>query len=252
MRRLALVCLAASLAPPAAADTVLEFDTTDDAASTVRIVAGAVRIDGARGDENEWMLYRSAENALFIVSPADTSYTRLDEAAIDALGGQMDAARAEWADQLARLPPEQRAMAEKMMQQMTGGASLEKAPAPEPKPTGEQQTVAGIDCADYVVNTGRGSEKLCVAEPEALAMSDDEFTTVRDMYTLLAKLSEATGFAGSAAPRADKLPGVPILIQQASGDRKQRLRSVAHPDLDAGIFRIPDDYRERDPKSLSR
>lgn len=252
MRRLAIVCLLASLAPPVAADTVLEFDTTDEAASTVRIVDDAVRIDGAGGAAGEWMLYRAADDALFIVSPRDASYTRLDEQSIAALGGQMDAARAEWAKQMAKLPPEQRAMAEKMMKQMTGGASLDKAPPPEPRPTGSEQTVAGFACADYVVDTGKGTEQLCVAKPDVLDMTADEFDTVRGMYALLAKLSEATGFAGSAAPRADNLPGVPILIQTAGGDRKQRLRSVSHREQAADDFRVPEGYTERDPQSLAR
>ena len=71
MRTLLFACVA-SVALPAAADTVLSFDTTDQqTASTVRMVDGAVRIDGQQAAE--WMLYQADENALFIVSPRDRS-----------------------------------------------------------------------------------------------------------------------------------------------------------------------------------
>lgn len=248
MRTLLFACVA-SVALPAAADTVLSFDTTDQqTASTVRMVDGAVRIDGQQA--GEWMLYQADENALFIVSPRDQSYTRMDEAGIRQLGGQMDAARTEWEAELAKLPPEQRAMAEQMMQRMTGGRSLEKTAPPEPRPTGSSQTVAGVQCANYVVEQRGASESLCVAKPDALGLSEEEYATVQAMYRLLAKLSEATGFAGSAAPRADKLPGVPVLIEREGGKSRQRLTGVTHPNLESSVFALPSGYTERDPSSL--
>ncbi|WP_348675282.1 hypothetical protein [uncultured Abyssibacter sp.] len=250
MRALMLLC-AASVAPTVHADTVLSFDTTDaGAASTVQLVDGAVRIDG--GESGEWMLYKADEDTLFIISPTDRSYTRVDEAGIRKLGGQMDAARAEWEAEMAKLPPEQRAMAEQMMQRMTGGRTLKKTAPPEPQATGSSQSVAGVKCENYVVEQRGAKETLCVAAPDDLGMSDEEYETVQAMYALLAKLSEATGFAGSAAPRADKLPGVPVLIDSQGGERKrnQRLTGVKHPELRSSVFALPSGYAERDPSDL--
>ena len=248
MRALMFLCVA-SVAPAAIADIVLSFDTTDEsAASMVRLVDGAVRIDG--GKSNAWMLYQASEDTLFIVSPTDKSYTRIDEAGIAKLGGQMDAARAEWEAEMDKLPPEQRAMAEQMMQRMTGGRSLKKTAPPEPQATGSSLTVAGVKCENYVVEQRGAKETLCVADPDDLGLSDEEYETVQAMYALLAKLGEATGFAGSAAPRADKLPGVPVLIDSRGGQRKQRLTGVEHPNLESSVFALPSGYSERDPSSL--
>lgn len=232
---------------PAIADTTLVFDDARGQTSTVRLTEGLVRLDG---NDQGWMLYRAEEDAAYIVSPADKSYTRIDRAGIAALGGQMDAARAQMERELANLPPEQRAMAEQMMARMLGNTDKPAEP-PKPVATGQRRTVNAVDCEDHALSARQGgqSELLCLAQPKALGMSKAENDTVQAMYALLSSLSQATGFAGMPAPAAADLPGVPVLIER-DGKARQTLTGVSHESIDRGLYALPDGYTERDASSL--
>lgn len=223
------------------------FDDAGGQTSTVRLTDGLVRMDG--GDEG-WMLYRAEEDAAYIVSPSDKSYTRIDRDGIAALGGQMDAARAQMQRELANLPPEQRAMAEQMMTRMMGGADKPAEP-PKPVATGNRRTVGQVACEDHVLSARGGgkAEVMCLARPEALGMSGAENDTVQSMYVLLGSLSQATGFAGMPAPAAAELPGIPVLIER-DGTARQTLTGVSHEPIDRALYSLPPGYTERDASSL--
>lgn len=233
-------------AGPAMADTTLVFDVAGQPQSTVRLVDGLVRMDGG---PTGWVLYRADEDTAYMVNPADKTYTRIDRDGIAALGGQMSAAKAQMEKELAKMPPEQRAMAEQMMARMMGKMAEPPTP-PTPKATGESRTVAKVDCDDYTYTRDNGeTDTLCVAAAKALEMSKAEYATVRKMYDMLSELSRATGFAAAATPNMDAVEGLPILVT-TDGAQQQRLTTVSHDKIDRALYSLPAGYAERDPSSL--
>ena len=230
----------------AVADTTLVFDVTGQPQSTVRLVDGLVRMDGGPAG---WVLYRAAEDTAYMVNPDDKTYTRIDRDGIAMLGGQVNAARAQMEQELAKMPPEQRAMAEQMMARMLGKLDAPPKP-PTPKATGESRKVGKVACDDYTYDKPNGqTDVLCVASAKALDVSSGEYDTVRKMYDMLSELSRATGFAAAATPNMDTVDGLPILVT-TDGAPQQRLTSVSHDKIDRALYSLPAGYTERDPSSL--
>ena len=95
------------------------------------------------------VVFDSGKQALYIINPEAKTYSELTKADADRMGGQINDAMAQMQAQLANMPPEQRAMVEKMMAARMGGAGRGAAAAKtEYRKTGTD-TVGKWPCDKY-------------------------------------------------------------------------------------------------------
>lgn len=107
------------------------------------------------------MIFRGDKELAWSVNHEQKEYIEMTKESMDELGQTMNSAMAQMKEQMANMPPEQRAMMEKMLQGQLGGA--QGAPPAESravtyKKTGEKKTVSGYPCVKYDVL--RGKEKV--------------------------------------------------------------------------------------------
>ena len=109
---------------------------------------------------------------MYIIDDADKSYVAFDKATMEQLAKKITAAMAQMKEQLAKLPPEQRAQMEQMMPGMSDG---EKKWAVEAVDTGKSDKVDGRACRVWdIKRNGELDDQLCVV-PYSVAAGQGKF-----------------------------------------------------------------------------
>ncbi len=254
--------LLAALSLPAAAagGAVLEFETTDagDGASTTRVSAegGSSRIETVAGTEDAaGMIFDGERGAMLILDHDRREYSVLDEATLQQMATQVGSAMQQMREALEDMPPEQRAMAERMMKQQMPEAQAEASMLEE---TGETDSINGFDCRWYeVTESGRKTTELCVASWSEIDGGEEAAGPMRRMAAFFQEMarqfSEAAGMdvmgrQESLFAHLEEVDGYPVLVRDLRADggvrSETRLTSAETADVDPALFEPPADYRE--------
>lgn len=160
-------------------------------------------------------------------------------------------------ERLAKLPPQQRAVAEQQLRGLSGGAAA--APATYAK-TGMTKTVSTGRCEVYGKTVdGQKQEELCIAPISALGLTDADFR-VLDLF------SQFMGPIATSpiAPRADYLnwavmnkaigfSGIPLEATLLSGGRpalQDTMQKVERTTIQAAEFDLPPGLTKRELTGL--
>jgi hypothetical protein len=184
------------------------------------------------------------------------TYSVVDKATMDRMGGQMAEARKQMEAQMANMPPERRAMMEQMMSQMGGGAgaAMKKAVKRDVTATGRTETVSGFKCAVWeVALDGVKDQEVCATSPGSLPGGPEVLKTMREMGEMLKGLTEGLGSmarrtAADAWSDLAKINGVPILTRDFEGGKatsETRLTAIRSESVPASMFEVPAGYKER-------
>ena len=174
----------------------------------------------------------------------------------DGLGCQVGAGGRELGQQVRNLSPEQR----KKWEQMLGGnVSLDQiASAAEPVQqasivkTGLGKNVAGVSCEQMNVLEGKATvAEVCLAKPDALQLSGEDYATLRSLFGLSERIAVKTH--GLAKQFGVKLPnlsvreilGVPIEMRDLSGKQhgSVTLSRIVTSAVAEDVMQIPGGYR---------
>jgi hypothetical protein len=252
----ALAALTVACAGTARAEYILELEERSNGdVNEIRILVGDGRLAAVDDEGTVEMIFERASETIFMLDHDDRQYVRLDRQSIDSLMGEMDSAMAEMRRQLAAMPPEQRAMAERMMSGMMGGAAAapQERPRRDMRRTSRRGEAAGIACnwydmyeADVQVGTA------CVANAEAVPGGADMVAMINAMSTiydeLLTRMAESLPIAMPANPLLPmtEAGGLPIHSTEIHGDETIEvvLRSVRAEAVDPAIFSVPAGYSE--------
>ncbi len=188
--------------------------------------------------------------AMYVLDPKTKSYRRIDKATVDQMTAQLGEARKKMQAALANMPPERRAMMEKMMGQAMGGAPDPTAARRALSNTGRTETVAGIKCTVWEASVaGQKQEELCAAAPGAVPGGDEMVKTLREVREML------KGFTQNFAGRVDNawrdletINGAPILTREFSGGKvtsETRLAAARKESVPAAQFEVPAGYTEK-------
>jgi len=153
-RTIAACLLSFLIAAPAYPGTVFEFATKEFGGAepiigTVQMsTSGAntrLEIISVTSAEAGGLIYRGDNNEMIMLDHFQGSYIKIDQAQMNAIAGKVSTAMSQMQEALADMPPEQRAMAEQMMQRQI------PAQAPERSPNiiaslGSHGVVAGVPC----------------------------------------------------------------------------------------------------------
>jgi hypothetical protein len=262
----AALSLALALSSPALAGVVIELESrdlvADQATPSHKIFADGemLRMEVQGGeDQDTTMIFR--DNVIYIVNHRDKSYFKLDEAMLEELGSQVSQAMKMMEEKLAQLPPEQRAMVEKMMQGQMGaqmqGGMLGGAPQPQRIEAEGSQKVESYSCKKYGVY--RGTEKtseILVAPADEVGAAAEALDAIRAMArfseTMLESFKDSplAGMVDNPYQVLSEIDGFPVVTREFEGGRATEetvLKSANRESLDAGLFKPPADYKEKDP-----
>lgn len=268
LTRNTLLASALALPLPALGGSVLvlemkEYYEDPPVVSTIEISTegNATRMEVATPGRAEagGMIYRGDSSEMLALDHAGESYYVLDEESMQRMGAQLSGAMKQMQEALEAMPPDQRAMAEKMMKQHM---PQEMTPSERPPATlhasGMEDTVNGFDCDYYEVRRDeRKVRELCVTPWNEIPGGRDLAESLLGMAgffeRMTSTISKETGIAVMGDQQEifghlEELEGYPVLTREfdESGDvtSESVLRSAATEDLDPSLFQPPAGYRE--------
>ena len=252
MRRLVPFALALSLATAASAGVVVEYKQTDGKTTTDgKAWLGADRLRVESG--NSVIIFRGDQDVVRTWQVGEKTYTELTKAEMKEMSDMMSQAQAA----LASLPPEQRAMAEKMMAAHGGGgAAKAAAPAPEPVTfvaTGKTETINGWACTSYDAKRAGKTEGEYWATPfDQFGLKASDFDVFQDLQDFMRELGGpfAAKMDSTYAQRYGDggLPGPPIrVITTRDGvTSTHEITKLTREDVPASTFELPSGMTKRD------
>jgi len=216
---------------------------------------GAARME--QPSENpgaEYTIFR--DDVLYVVDPDKKSYVALDRETIEAVGGVVDDAMSRLRAELAKLPPEQRAMVEQMMGSKAG-AMMNSSAASAPvsaRDTGRTSESAGRRCAVWeLARDGEVFQELCVVGFSEVPGTEDLRTLAGRMKSLMEELSGTLSKLGVNPQDFEaitEVDGYPVRIRDVVGGQPAARETVVtdwrEEPLALTLFAIPEGYERRD------
>lgn len=260
------VCLLGFVAAaPSFADSILEFQSTEfgqeqPIVGTVQISTSGdntrLEINSVSSAEAGGMIFHGARDEMIILDHAQGSYMIIDQARMNAMASQVSQAMTQMQEALAAMPPEQRALAEQMMQRQFPAAAPKQSPDII-NALGSHGEVAGIECRNYeVMRDGRKVRELCMSDWDDIAGGQETAEALKDVAGFFESMRQA--FSGAGAMDAfdrqqelfghmNELDGYPILYRDfsASGalERQVILTSARQEDVSPRFFKPPQGYK---------
>lgn len=224
-----------------------------------------------RAGSSTQIIFRGDQGLVWALDTKTRTYMEIDKATMQSAGDQMSAAMKQVQEQLAKLPPEQRAMAEKMMQgQVPGMAGAPGAaggpgasaapggatPALEVKATGEKRTIQGYACTRYdVFWNGKKMSESWVAPWSEAKVKKEDLEALRSMAGFFEDLVESNpmlrGMSENSTYRgADRMEGFPVLVRRYDGDKvveETMLENLERKSVEASAFEVPAGFSKKQP-----
>jgi len=246
-----ILFMLASGAQAGTAYTMVETVGPTPKAIVVSVQGQSLRMD-EQGEST--MIFKGADGQAIAVDHEEQSYVALNREQVAATMEQLNPALAQMRKQLDSLPPDQRAMVEKMM-----GRKMPVQPGAPPKwdvdATGESGQHAGLDCEWYSVSReGVLQQRMCMADQDDITGGVEAVATMRQMAKFIdevfapirAQLPMVMG--DNPMANLEKMDGFPIITQRLSNGSVEsdlRFQGAVEVALDNNTFEPPAGYTER-------
>ena len=193
MKRLAFVAAVALVAAPLFAGVRIQSEDTNLA--TKKVTTDVILLDTNRlrvnSDDGKSVMFLTdgGRNRMVMLDTAKNQYQEIDEATMKQMGQQMSAMMAQLQAQMKNMPPEQRAMMEKMMK----GKMPQAAPAPKTIYTAKgSSSVNGFSCTKYEGDLeGVKESEVCAALPAQIKLTPGDLQIFERMRQFSASLVSA-------------------------------------------------------------
>ncbi|MGH8284139.1 MAG: hypothetical protein ACRETT_00045 [Steroidobacteraceae bacterium] len=213
---------------------------------------GQFRVDSVEnGSLTTTVIFRN--QTMYAIDHGEKSYTVVDKATMDRMATQLADMRKKMDAQMAGMPPEQRAMVEKMMKgQRMASTESESQSKRSVKSTGRSDSVAGRACRVWeIAQDGVKREELCVVAPASLPGGRELMNAMREMTQMSRGFVEKLGGGGDAMDDAwsdlDQINGIPILTRNFEDGKvidETRLTGVREEGIGAAAFEVPKGFRQ--------
>ena len=264
--RLLAACLL--LSTQAMAGSVLELMTTEytqdpPILGTVEIStlgsASRIEITSISSNESGGMIYDGDKRELIAIDHDVQQYYVIDQAMMDQMAAQVSDAMQQMRQALEAMPPEQRALAEQMMQRQIPPAEAPELPEFSLQKTGESDSIGGFDCEYYdVVQGGRKVRDLCMTEWSDFEEGRDIAAAIMQLADFFESMRQAFAGAGGLDLMGrqqelfaymEELGGYPVLSRDYDSEGRlqleSRLKSAGHVEINPAImFKPPNGYQQ--------
>jgi hypothetical protein len=246
----------------ASAGLTLTFERKNSSGETGTAVMmfepGHIRSDGmggggprGGGGRSGSMIFDAAAKKIVMIDPEKKTYHELTEAEAKAMKERMDGMKAQMAEQLKNMPPEQRKQMEERLNRMGAGGAVEI----KYDSLGKKKKIAGFDCEMYKVTVGTfSSSEACIAPWSSNLVTKAEAEQFRKSFADLEKT-----FSGLSAMRSSdwsKAPGIPIeqthLGQDGKPEWTTTLKSISRGSIPTSQFQVPAGFTKQDMPMMGR
>ena len=263
------VLMAVLMTAPAFGGVVFEVETTDHTGSDPQASLAKVWADGdllkasiasSGQTEDGEMIYRGEKREMIVVNHGEQTYFVIDDAMIQAIGGQLSQAMQQMQEALKDVPPEQRAMVEQMMKKNMPQMDEPAKSKTEMKKTSDRAKKNGYACTRYeVFENGKKVRDVWVTDWDNVEGGSEVAASFKGLSEfiqgLLDSLSSLGGMAGGMASQFNvdsfafmkDLDGFPVVTQEFGADgsiqSESVLRSAERRTFDPADFEPPKGYR---------
>jgi hypothetical protein len=191
------------------------------------------------------------DGTLFIIDDAEKSYVAVDKATLDQLAKKVSAAMEQMKEQLAKLPPEQRAQMEQMVPGMSGGDGKWTVEAFD---TGKSDKVDGRSCRIWdIKRNGELDDQICVVPYSVLPGKENFqviFANFAKVFEEMAKsVPMLAGMMSNEFGAQAKVNGFPVRSRGYEngqlGDNEQLMTVWREEAIPASMFEIPAGYKRK-------
>ncbi|HEX2493029.1 MAG TPA: hypothetical protein VHK24_04580 [Steroidobacter sp.] len=239
------------------AGTVMETVTRDlnnPAANGTTLITthaqdGRMRVEAKPGDSV--MIFK--DDVIYNIDKKDKTYVAMDRELMKQMADQINPALKAMREQLAKMPPEQRAQVEKMMNARMGDGM--NGEPQQIRTTGRKGQAAGRACTYAEARQGGTlTDEFCVVSGGALQGSQDLLVAARKLSALVQEMFsnlDAPWLKELANRQADyeKIGGVPVLSRHyADGNpvSETTLQTIRAESLPASLFDVPAGFKKKD------
>lgn len=199
-------------------------------------------------------IFRGDQQLFWILDHGTKSYREMNEAEMNRLNDQITESMKQVEEQLKNLPPEQRAMMEKMLKGQMKGMGVvpnEEVKKPVYEKVGSGEHVQEWVCDKYEQKQDGVREADIWTVPYAeVKLGAEDFQVFQDMAAFLKKLpmgqqSGQLPFEGMGDDSGSGFSGVPVKqVFYANGavESQWELEKVEKRELEASLFELPADY----------
>jgi hypothetical protein len=254
------------LAARALAGVVLEIETKDhrsnESGTVVTLVDGKdlkMTITSGGDQEESEMIFRGEKREMIVVDHDDKTFMVIDEAMIDSIGDQLSGYEAQMREALKDVPPEQRAMVEKMMKgRMPAPAKAPARPKIEFRNTGDHDTKNGYPSVKYEATINdRKTQEFWVTDWDNVDGGDDVVEAFQAMAEFFKHMRDSMPRFGADDDADDnpfehmqEMDGFPVLTYDYASDgsiaSESSLRSSTQRAVAAAEFEPPAAYKQRE------
>jgi hypothetical protein len=192
-------------------------------------------------------------DVMYIVNDEDRSYTVLDKATIEAMGKKMTAVIDQAKQQLAKLPPEQRAQMEAMLGKQIPALAGGMKRTVDVTDTGKSEKVDGRTCRVWDVKRGGElDEQICVVSFAQLPGKEDFQAVFRRFAAIFEDIAKSVpdlaGMMNSEYETLNKINGFPVRSRDYEegklGDSEHLVKVWREEPIPASMFEVPAGYRQ--------
>ena len=199
------------------------------------------------------------DDGIYHVNPTDHSYRVMDKATMDQMSARMGDAMAKMKTQMAAMPPERRAMMEKMMNRMNGAGAAGAGAKPDiydAVDTGKSETANGRACRVWDETRNREPQaQYCVAPKGSLPGADEFAAFAKRMSAFMQQMSGPMHSAGAGLMQQqiavlEKINGFPVVTRHYSGGKLDSNETVIKTwesrTLPASTFEVPAGFQRKE------
>jgi len=265
MKTIGSIAVSLLVALSSQAAVVITVETTDLTKKKAPTEIGRISIDGKKmamrgkdAEEVPQMIFRGDRSVLYAINPKAKEYLEVDKAMLDQMGGEMDEVMKKMEQRLADMPPQQRAMVERMMRKQMPDANKAANPMSKPvvKRTEQQKEIAGYPCRLYEIHVDdQRIREIWVTPWSNIDQGREAFGIFAELESFFEGLLDAmknSPFAGAMENPFDqvsKIDGFPVLTREfkdGSATRESLFKSVQTLELPPAAFEPPAGYAKRD------
>lgn len=210
--------------------------------------AGRARAETS-GDRGQYTIFRDEQ--MFIVEPKQRSYRVMDKATMEAMGRRMADMRRQMEARMAKMPPEQRAAMQRMMNGAVPGAVAAVAKR-QVQATSRTEAAGGRSCRVWeIYESGAKDEELCVVPPGSLPGGDEFFAAMKNMASMTERMTKAMGGQagrgeGNYFQELKRINGIPVLTRDFQNGRpthETRMNVVRRESVPDAAFEVPAGFK---------
>ena len=188
---------------------------------------------------------------MYVIDDTDKSYIAFDKATMEKLAMKINEAMAQMKEQLAKMPPEQRAQMEAMLPSMMGS---DKKWVVEVIDTGKSDKVDGRACRVWdVKRNGELDDQMCVVAYTSLPGKENfqaMFANFAKVFEEMAKSAPMlSGMMTNEFDAQSKVNGFPVRTRGYEngklGDTEHNVRVWREEAIPASMFEIPAGYKQK-------